>query len=487
MAFSKTPVQSTYSTESIGLLKTQHSRGTTPATDADYLNTYIELVQNKEIGDKAAWISQRPGCARYINGVGGQESRGIYYNGDFKYLYYVVGSTLVVWDVANNVVAANIPGFFTTTTGEVGFTDYLFDSGAIVVVLTDGITLKMIDGTNTVTPCTDPDLPSPHQPYPIFLDGYLFLLKSGTGDLYNSNLNDPLQWTAGDFISCEIQPDTAKRPVKLNNYIAVFGTNSIEYFWDAGNTSGSPLQRNDTPVKFNGYLGGYAQWGNRILFVGNNVEGQPDVYMLEDLKMDPIGDVTVTRYLSSLDVNYSTYRGSIVGCAGHVFYVLYAGPYTYVYDLTNKQWVRWAFQSNTYFDMGGAVNTKTGTSYESFFIRPSNSSIYRFDSALGTDDGVNITCWGVTDNEEFATYNQKTLNRLVIWADRPAVSSQLQISWSDDDYQTFTTPRSVELNQERPSLDRLGRFRRRSFKWTYTGGQPFRIKGLEAFINKGSS
>lgn len=486
MPFSKTPQQSTYQQKFVPFLQRQNNRGIDPTKDADMLNCFIELDQDKATGTNEFHITKRPGCSQYIAPVGGT-IRGHHYNQDFQKLFYAVGNSLYVYNVATNTLSATLVGVFSTVMGDVGFSDYLYDSGQQVVVITDGTTLLQIDSTNTVTTCTDPDLPVPHQPYPVFLDGYIFVLKSGTGDLYNSNLNNPMQWTAGDFISCEIDPDQTIRPIKLNNYIVVFGTKSIEYFWDAANTSGSPLQRNDTPVKFNGYLGGYAQFGNRAYFVGNNVEGQPSVFMLEDLKMEPLVEATWTRYLSNLTQTYSTYKGSVVCTAGHTFYLLNAGPYTYVADLETKQWFRWAFQQGTGFPMDGAVNVKTTNSYKCLFFTSTDATYYQFSPLVYQDAGVSFTAQVVTDNQEFETRNQKVLTRAVVWADRPSSTSLCTLYWSDDDYQTWSTGRDIDLYLEQPETRALGRFRRRAFKMYYTQNEPMRFKGLEVFVNLGQN
>lgn len=478
------PVPSSYQKKMIPLMREQHNRGVIPTKDIDYLNIYFELTQDKELQDSDQYIVKRDGCSQYITSVG-PAPRGMFYNQDFKKLYYVVLDTLYIWDVAGNTLSASIPTFFTTTTGDVGFTDYLYDDGNQVIVISDGTSLKQVDSSNTVTASTSPDLPVPHQPYPIFLDGYIFILKSNTSDLYNSNLNDPLAWTAGDFISAEIQPDQAIRPIKLNNYIVIFSSKSIEYFWDAGNVSGSPLQRNDTPVKFNGYLGGYAQWGNQAYIVGNNVEGQPDIFVLEDLKADSIGNETISRYLANLTETYTSYSGSMVASGGHTFYVLNAGDYTFVCDLVTKQWFRWGYQQQIGFPIGASVNTKTLTTYKSLFYLSDSSTIYEFSPTLYQDNGVNFTTQGVTDNEVFGTYDQKMMARLTVWADKPPASGVLLLSWSDDDYQSYSTPQPVELFQELPCIRRLGRFRRRAFKWQYTTNQPLRLQGFEVELNMG--
>jgi len=68
--------------------------------------------------------------------------------------------------------------------------------------------------------------PSPHVPAPVFMDGFLFLAKAGTQDVYNSNLDDPLNWTPGDFFTAEMYPDRIVSLSKNNNYLYAIGTNS---------------------------------------------------------------------------------------------------------------------------------------------------------------------------------------------------------------------------------------------------------------------
>ena len=77
---------------------------------------------------------------------------------------------------------------FSTTSGIVGFCLFLYDDNTSAVIATDGTTLIKIDSSNVVTTCVDADMPV-HIPNPIFLDGYLFVAKADSADIYNSNLN----------------------------------------------------------------------------------------------------------------------------------------------------------------------------------------------------------------------------------------------------------------------------------------------------------
>ena len=75
------------------------------------------------------------------------------------------------------------------------------------------------------------------------LNGYIFVCVNG--DIYNSDLDLPDSWNTSDFISTEVYPDDIVALAKYKNYLVAFGTNTIEFFYDAANTSGTPLARQE--------------------------------------------------------------------------------------------------------------------------------------------------------------------------------------------------------------------------------------------------
>ncbi len=85
--------------------------------------------------------------------------------------------------------------------------EYLFDTGSTKIVAADGARVITIDSSNVVVTGASPDQPAGFEPHVMFLDGYLFMVKAGTSDIYNSDLNDPLAYTAGSFISAEMVGD----------------------------------------------------------------------------------------------------------------------------------------------------------------------------------------------------------------------------------------------------------------------------------------
>jgi hypothetical protein len=485
MAFSKAPTQDTYSSERISLAREINTRpGVSVTKDEDYLNCYINPVRAKIIEDKRTFITSRSGTANYLTALGSSEVRGGYYWRDQGKLLYVTDDDIYIVSLETDSVTT-LANQFSTTSGFVGCAEFLFDDNTIAICMTDGTTLLTVDASNTVTVCTSPDMPTSHLPYPIFLDGFLFLAKENTGDIYNSNLNDPLAWTAGDFISCEMEGDYVRRIAKLNNYLLAFGTNTIEYFWDAANDTGSPLQRNDTPVKINGYLGGFAQLGEKIFFVGNATQSSPDVFKLEGLKMEPVGSQAVVRYLSTTGITYGSMYGNIISTQGKDLYVLTAGTYTWVMDIEDKLWHRWSYKQQTSFPILFSANVKTTSGYKSIFSLVGSAQLGYFSELLTTDNGTAFTVKFVTEPADFGTMNRKTMSRCSIICDRTDNDASVLLQWSDDDYKTWNTGLSIELNQDLPSCYRLGSFRQRSFKLSYTGSERVRFQQFEVDINKG--
>lgn len=483
MPFSKQPVVSTQSTKKVEFITTFDNRDGTTNKDVDLFNVFFEKEGKN---DEDARAFKRDGLTPYLT-LPSTNIRGIYYWEDFNRILVASGNSIYVYNTLDGALLATIAAVFGTVSGNVGFTEFLYDTNVVKIVATDGTTLGTIDSTYVWTASADADMPVPHLPEPVFLDGYLFLVKANTADIYNSNLNDPLAYTAGDFLSCEMFPDTVLKFSKLNNYLIAFGSSSIEYFWDAANATGSPLQRNDTPVKLIGYLGGFAQHANKIYFVGNSSTTTPEVFMLEDFKIEPVSNDTVRRYLGSLTSSLSTNLGNIVSCQGHDFYVMNVGTLTYVMDLKHKTWYRWGFQASNSLPITYSISVRSNTTYTSVVYITDAIELFKFSPTAYQDSGVSFTVRFTGKNQMYDSYNRKFAGRLSVIADRPTTDANLMVSWSDNDYQSFNTPRAINLNQQLPRLERGGVFRRRAYKFEFTANAPLRIERVELELNQGQS
>lgn len=487
MAFSRTPTSDTYSQVDIDITREWISRqgDASGLKDEQFLNCFPETVKNTNLGDKRQMVFKRAGCSVYYDPPVTGTIRGLYYWTDYKRILFAVSDDLYMYNTSTGVLTT-FSNIFGTTSGTVGMCSYLYDNGTVIVIATDGTTLVRINQDGTSVTCSDPDLPTPHIPTPIFLDGYLFLAKTDTGNLYNSDLNDPMAWT-GDYITAEMDGDRIVNLAKVNNYIVAFGSDTIEWFWDAGVETGSPLQRNATPIKNIKVLSGVTTIGNSVYFIGAEVGRQMDVYVINDFIATPVGSPTITRYLNTMTAGFATYKGFPVSFLGHTFYMVIVGDYTWAYDVETKQWIRMAFQDNTDFNVSNSVILQTNTVLTTMFTVGTANVFYKFDDTVYQDNGTNFTMRVVTEPGDFGTLNRKSMHKFAIVCDRPSASSSAYVSWSDDDYQTFSTPVAVNLDQDLPSITRLGNFRQRAFKFEYTDNYPMRIQQFQANINKGRS
>lgn len=485
MAFTKAPANSTYDTKDILLVQEINSRGSSNNRDEYYTNVFPESVKNRLTQDKELNLIKRSGSSAFITPSGVGTFRGMFHWKLYSKLFIVIGDDCYVYNSVSGALITTLTNIVAAGTTDVGFCQYLYDTGVVKVVITDGTTLSTIDSANTVVVCVDGDLPTPHLPTPQFFDGYLLLVKTGTADCYNSDLNDPLAWTPGNFIAAEMRADQVTGIVTLNNYFLLLGQESIEYFWDAAIATGSPFQRNDTPIKLSGFIGGLSQFGNKVYLVAEEVEGQPDVFVLEDFKMTPIGNEALRRHLASLDLTNLT--GNVVSIDGNDLYVVDTGSLTYFMVIETKLWGLLKYKDESRFALNQAFSINTTNGSTALFTLQGSTVVYKFNPTLYQDSGVDFTCTIVTDTQMFDTWNNKLMSRLIPVCDKPTASADLNVSWTDDDYQTYNTARAIDLYQERPDLKQLGRFRKRAFKLTFTENQPFRISKLKVAINMGQS
>jgi len=57
---------------------------------------------------------------------------------------------------------------------------------------------------------------------------------------------------------------------------------------------------------------------------------------------------------------------------------------------------------------------------------------------------------------------------------------------SDDDYQTWSNFREVDLSKNRPMLTNCGTFRRRAYHFRHQSNTPLRIQAVELMIDLGT-
>jgi hypothetical protein len=419
----------------------------------------------------------------------------------------------------------------TNATTPVRFTEFISDIAVKKLILVDGVEGYVFTSNAAGTKITDADFPTPHVPWPVFIDGYIFLAKAGTGDIYNSDLNAPETWTAGSFISSELYPDDVQAIVKVNNYLLAIGTQGCEYFYDAANPTASPLAR---------YEGGSLAFGcqlpnsiavnkNTVVFLSNNNDGQTVLKIIEDFKHIDINTSFVVPILDSRIKNSATYSSSGAACRGYFFRQsgkLYYGlrlegatttvagltssniP-TFVLSLETQAWTEFRFGSDgseafpvictattstgnlSTYVAGFSISSSTVKAFFGRFLEGETSANAAQDVTPGSSPYVYQEIR--TPNLDFDTLNLKSMHRFGIIAgtgNSTTSNVTFSVSWNDYDYNSssWTTARTLTQTAGSfvfPFLTQLGMFRRRAFKILNNTGNFLRVEGFEFDINKG--
>ena len=101
------------------------------------------------------------------------------------------------------------------------------------------------------------------------------------------------------------------------------------------------------------------------------------------------------------------------------------------------------------------------------------------DFDINQDSTNDIKVEILTNKYDFSTTRPKFLFRLGVVGDIEGSSSPLTIDWSDDDYNTYKTSRTVDMQNSLRRLVSLGRFHRRSFRLRHTANTPLRLEAFE--------
>ena len=101
-----------------------------------------------------------------------------------------------------------------------------------------------------------------------------------------------------------------------------------------------------------------------------------------------------------------------------------------------------------------------------------------------SDNGVPFQVYLRTGEFDAGNNRRKFFGRLDVIGDKNVGTPT--ISWTDDDYQTFTTGRTVDMNTNRPALFRCGSARRRAFVYDQTDTNPIRVEALEQQYEQGN-
>lgn len=372
------------------------------------------------------------------------------------------------------------------------------------------------------------------------LGGYIFIMDVD-GNIYNSNLDDALTWTAGDVIRAEREPDTGVYLGKQNDNVVAFGTSSVEFFRNAGNPNGSPLSvRPDLYFRFGAFdAKSVADLGDIIYYIGSERVGKLGLFSLENLQPRKVSNDlidsafnAVVRSKGGILLSGMTIGAHRLAVATIATKAATTDPYvptaTWVYDAAVGVWSSYTSTVGgivDHFPMVGVTNRGDADQLEPNIMFLSGDvgiiSLHGVaEDTAGSEDyflggidqggfeGAGVDKYMEDDDSyilpiafadaasidfqlDLQPYDEDSLSykfchklSLIGTTDSGTTdNTQIDISYSDDHYRTFSTPRQVDTLMHR-SLSRWGKFKRRIWRIAYTGKERLKIESLEMKTGK---
>lgn len=380
---------------------------------------------------------------------------------------------------------------------------------------------------SSVTQISDPQFPTTLCHGGAILDSYLFVMDED-GIIYNSEEDDPTSWLATDFMEAERENDKGVYLAKHHDHIVAFGTRTIEFFYNAGNVTGSPLnRRQDLSYKI-GCATGLGVWenGDTIYFIGSMEDGQLTVYKMENFQITPVANDMMNYYVSNGVLQSDlTFHLSGVSVMGHdillmTVYELNGGEIdpkmTISYDSRTNLWGLWATTVSTGYFPLMAWTKRTGGHNETLAARSgegimSNGDVFTIRETLvpkdtiGADDGVyedgvyesgvyvagtsststNIETSIRTGMIEGDAYEWKFQNAFRVVMENTLASQTLTMTYSDERNDNFLSMGEIDTADTRKEIHQGGRFLKRNYQLDYAGDEQIYIDFADADLGKG--
>ena len=443
------------------------NRGESTAYDARLVNCYMETRKQGE--EVETWIYERPGMDEQSRPPAGNATgRGLFnWRGN---IYSIFGDRLYV----DGVVVA---GTVDTTNGV-----YRFDSclGATPrLQLGNGVEAYNYDAGGGLVNISDGDFPSAFRKGWAFLNGTSYVLTAAA-HILGDDINDPTAWDPLNDILAHIEPDQGVALAKQLVYAIALKQWSVEAFYDAGNSAGSPLGRVEgAKVNFGCiHQDSVRDVDGDLLWASVTQKGPAQIAMMSGLKAEIVSTKAVERLLASVNFSTETVYSWGLKIAGHKFYILtcVTANLTLAFDIRERMWSQWTDTSGNYLPIVDSCTTAAGVN---LVQHASNGRIYTVSDDYATDDGDLIQVDLYTPNFDGGTRRRKQMTMLKLISDQQ-VGTELLVRTNDHDYDStkWSTFRKLYLSQKDPFITDCGTFVRRVHNFRHR--QPIRMPRIQA-------
>lgn len=462
--------------------------------DQRMINCFPIFFANPFSENRSSYLVKRPGWATHSTPQASSAGSAILvWSGQGsgnKVISAFGGTNSSIYDGASRLTTNNADTTVITGVAS-GITETQISGTATLLISSSDSTAWYYQAAGTVTKVSDSDFPGnagktiagtfAH------LDGFAFVMTTD-GYIYNSDLNSVTSWTAANFIATGTYPDGGVACVRWRSFIIGFGPQTMEFFYNGGNAYGSPLLRNAGMTQKVGLANAnaYAANGDAIFFAGSSPEGGISVYQwngeLTRVSTPSIENKLILAGPSNLSLSVAPFYGTT-----HL--LVKAKTATYAYCVDSNTWYEWA-SGESIWDRTAALSVGSSMSVFGLSTTATSGRVYVLNPAsrVFTDDGMAYTATFISAPVDAGSNNRKRWKTLSVIADVDSTSSNLTVSWSDDDYQTFNTAtsRTISLNGGTGRIHRAGNSRQRIWRFDHSNNTPLRIREVELEFEEGA-
>lgn len=460
---------------------------TTQATDKDArnINCFVETVSNPITGTKRVSTVKRPGFGTGFTPAAGQPGYQV-----MVWTGSVTGTDVIsAFGSTNSTICLNGASIGAITGRCTGITETTISTTATVLVTSTDNTAWYYDtGVGVMTKITDVDFPG-NAGFTLagtfsHLDGFACIATTD-GKLWASDLNSLTGWTANSFDAASAFPDANVASMRCGPYILVLGTESSQFFTNAGLTP-FPLAKVTAKTAKVGAISAdaIAEISDTKFFAGSTPQGGISIFQYDaSFQRVSTPEVDANLILSGAsNISMTTIR-----FYGRSFVLVRAGPTTWGYCVEEKYWHEWNSTTPLWYKCAGISRGGTMVNYAVSNVSTSGKVyVMNHASLVFTDDGTTYTARIQTAANDEGTNRRKFYSYLDIVGDVETSTSLLTVSTSDDDFQTYDVRGTVDLSSQQRRLTRLGSARRRSWVLTHSANTPMRLEHGEGKLTVGT-
>jgi len=455
--------------------------GTTTTKDQRFVNCFTERVVNGFTGKTTLYLVKRPGFAASMTPQSGSIGTALLiWTGNAQKIISAFGATnSSIYDSTTRLVTNNTDT--TVITGKAtGIVETELSGTATLYISSSDNTGWYYQPSGTVTKISDAGFPGNNgftlAGFGAAMDGYMFQMTTD-GKLCNSDVNSIVNWTATSFVTANSYPDMGIGCVRKGDKIMAFGTESIQFYYNAGNASGSPLSRIEPMTMKIGcvHADAVCTVGDTVFWAGSPPEGGISIHSYgagyQRVSTPEIDSILTLAGTTNITLATGSWYG-------RHFVVVRAGANSFCYCVEEKAWFELSSPTPLWYKSSGV---SSGSPQLNYWVSNQSTSgkIYVINPAslVFEDDGVAYTA--TVQTSLLGEDSRRTFwHSLGLEFDVQSTTSTLTVSSNDADYgEGETVVRgTIDMSETSPRpIRRLGAAYRRAYILTHSANTPMRI------------